>query len=61
MKQEYKTGIDNCATCKIPEDPRYNDIESEYYFTCADCPCYRCFYLHNCDGQCAQANMEENE
>lgn len=45
--------IDNCKKCPVPDDPRYYDPESELYFTCADCACLGCEYLHRCDGQCA--------
>ena len=55
-----QTGVDNCKGCKIPDDPRFYDIESEDYFTCSDCPCYRCIYLHNCDAQCAKEDLEND-
>ena len=47
-----RQGDDMCERCTIPEDPRYYDIESETYFTCADCACSTCPHLHCCSGQC---------
>ena len=46
--------FDNCQHCGIPDDPRFQDIESEYYFTCSDCACGRCEHLHSCEGQCGK-------
>lgn len=42
--------IDNCKHCEVP------DIDSENYFTCSDCACSKCEYLHNCDGQCMEGD-----
>lgn len=51
--------VDNCKKCRVPEDPYFYDIESEGYFTCADCACHGCPYLHCCDGQCGEHYKEE--
>lgn len=44
--------VDMCKHCEIPDDPRFYNPESEYYFTCSDCACSGCAHLHNCDAQC---------
>lgn len=54
-------GVDLCKACDVPENPIFSDVESEYYFTCAMCACFDCKYLHNCDGQCAEERMKQNE
>ena len=46
--------VDQCKHWDVPGNPRFYDVESEYYFTCSDCACYGCVYLHNCNGQCGQ-------
>ena len=51
--------VDNCKKCKVPDDPRYYDPDSEEYFTCTDCACHGCEYLHSCEGQCADNNNGE--
>ena len=41
---------DLCLHCDIPErdyDPSDTDC-----FTCSDCACYICEYVHCCDGKC---------
>lgn len=53
-------GADMCEQCTIPEDPRYYDIESETYFTCADCACSTCPHLHCCSGQCTERGNAQN-
>ena len=47
--QEWQM-VDLCATCDIPE--RDYDPSDPEYFCCSDCSCYRCKYLHSCEGQC---------
>lgn len=32
-------GIDNCKHCNIPDHPIFSNPESEFYFSCSDCPC----------------------
>lgn len=54
-------GFDMCKGCDVPENPRFYDIESEYYYTCSNCPCFDCPHVHNCDGQCAEERMVQNE
>lgn len=53
-------GVDNCKHCDVPENPIFYDIESDFYYTCSDCPCYTCIFLHDCDGQCAEMYETEN-
>ena len=47
--------VDLCEKCTVPEkdyDP--GDLS---FFTCGDCACFSCEYLHACLAQCQQ---EEN-
>ena len=47
---------DLCAHCDIPE--RGYDPSAPDYFTCSDCACHRCEYLHHCEGQCVREGAE---
>lgn len=50
--------VDLCLHCDIPE--RDYDPSDPDYFTCSDCDCYRCEYVHCCEGQCERvAAMDE--
>lgn len=51
--------VDLCEHCDIPENPRYYGIESESYFTCSDCACSTCLYVHCCNGQCGEKETSE--
>ena len=46
--------MDRCLGCPVINNPMYQDPESEYYFTCADCACLGCEYIKCCEGQCAE-------
>lgn len=52
-------GQDNCYKCEVLENPRFWDPESDDYFDCALCACYRCPHLHDCEGQCAQGGESD--
>ncbi len=52
--------VDQCLHCEIPDNPRFYDPESEYYFTCSDCACSNCTNLHNCIGQCGEDKEGDN-
>lgn len=47
---------DLCATCDFPERD-YDPIDPEY-FSCSDCSCHHCIYLHCCEGQCAKEGAD---
>ena len=51
--------VDNCKHCEILDNLMFYDIESESYFTCSDCACSKCEYLHNCDGQCMEGDRTQ--
>ena len=51
MSQVSEFGIDNCLHCDVP-DRDYDPSDSDF-FTCSDCPCYKCEYIHCCSGQCS--------
>ncbi len=47
------TPCDMCKGCIVPKMMQKLDpYDNEYYFSCYDCACYDCEYLHNCTGQC---------
>lgn len=46
--------MDRCLGCPVINKLMYQDPESEYYFTCADCACLGCEYIKCCEGQCAE-------
>lgn len=43
--------IDLCKECTVSDDYDPGDPDC---FTCSDCACYTCEYLHACVGQCQQ-------
>lgn len=48
-----KTPCDMCKGCFVPKTmEQFDPYDSEEYFTCSDCACYRCEDLHNCTGKC---------
>lgn len=48
--------LDLCLYCHIPERDR--DLTDRDCFTCSDCPCYGCEYVHCCEGQCERVAEE---
>lgn len=47
------TPCDMCKGCIVPKMmQKLAPYDNEYYFSCYDCACYDCEYLHNCTGQC---------
>ena len=38
--------VDQCAQCDFRKDG------TAYDFSCSDCACNRCLYIHSCNGQC---------
>lgn len=47
--------VDLCEKCTVPE--KDYDPGDFSFFTCGDCACFSCEYLHACLAQCQQ---EEN-
>lgn len=49
--------VDVCKDCKVFDlmDGR-DPYESEWFFSCSDCPCYSCPDKHFCSGQCMGGN-----
>ncbi len=37
--------VDQCAQCDFRKDG------TAYDFSCSDCACNRCLYIHSCNGQ----------
>lgn len=52
--------IDNCECCRVPDYPRVTDFDAEDVFTCSDCACYKCIYLHECEGQCSENYLQNH-
>lgn len=50
--------VDQCYNCEIPNKFMY-DPDSEFYFTCSDCPCYTCADIHTCEGKCYEMRKEK--
>lgn len=57
MSQVSEFGIDNCLHCDVPD--RDYDLSDPDCFTCSDCPCYMCKYIHCCNGQCGIGEEKE--
>lgn len=51
MKVDIMETVDNCERCAALEWDS-EDFAYAFVFSCADCSCYYCEYLHNCAGQC---------
>lgn len=45
--------VDLCLNCNIPEIDY--DLDDPDYYTCSDCPCNNCEYLHCCEYQCVRS------